>query len=410
MNKLRAVVVIAPAWHSCGSYEVFKGQLRTLSELGYKTFFLAVSPSLGISSRARNFWRHYYQMTHDARPDMRSHTGPYTIPFYRPDFWRALKRARVRTYSHWRTLPSQLAPVPANLRRFISDHETTAILCNHYFHMPLAEKVKALAPAARIVLETHDVQSRHHVAWRRTNPLNRRGHDFEELFADELAFVAKADTLVHLNEDEMKLFAERLPRHRHLLVFPTTRSRYRRREQNRPWDRTFDFLIIASANYGNYRNVSWFLEEVWSSVLDRRFTLKIVGSVDSEFSSRRDPLYERHRSLFTGRVEDLDDFYAKCRVVLLPVIEGNGIAIKTIEALAFGKPVIATPLAFRGFEMRLPEGFPPGLARDAQEFRAAIIAAGEGDYPVKDWRGIHVYEHLFSPEAYRLKYSDILTA
>lgn len=154
------MIVISPAWHSCGSYEVFKRQLEMFWDLGRSTYFLAVGPSLKISCHSRAFWRHYYRMTKDARADERAHTARYFLPFKHREFWREIMPALQRPLSYWRALPAKLAPLPQSIRRFAATHEIDAIVCNHYFNMPLAGKIKQLAPNAKIILETHDVQTR----------------------------------------------------------------------------------------------------------------------------------------------------------------------------------------------------------------------------------------------------------
>jgi glycosyltransferase involved in cell wall biosynthesis len=56
-----------------------------------------------------------------------------------------------------------------------------------------------------------------------------------------------------------------------------------------------------------------------------------------------------------------------CDAVILPVTNGGGTNLKTAEALLSGKPVIATKVAFRGYERCLsaPEVF---IDDDAREF------------------------------------------
>src|SRR5262249_30238749 len=72
----------------------------------------------------------------------------------------------------------------------------------------------------------------------------------------------------------------------------------------------------------------------------------------------------------TGPVASLAPHYAAAKVVALPIVAGAGIAIKTLEAIAAGKALVGTPLAFRG----LPHGFVPPVPAepDAVPFAAAI--------------------------------------
>jgi glycosyltransferase involved in cell wall biosynthesis len=51
-----------------------------------------------------------------------------------------------------------------------------------------------------------------------------------------------------------------------------------------------------------------------------------------------------------GNLESLKDAYACATLVINPVKFGTGIPVKTIEALGYGKPVVATPAGIRGIE------------------------------------------------------------
>lgn len=51
-----------------------------------------------------------------------------------------------------------------------------------------------------------------------------------------------------------------------------------------------------------------------------------------------------------GFVDDLGPWYARAGVVLLPVREGAGMLVKTVEALALGKATVGFPEAYRGID------------------------------------------------------------
>ncbi len=53
-----------------------------------------------------------------------------------------------------------------------------------------------------------------------------------------------------------------------------------------------------------------------------------------------------------GFVEDLRAAYAHARCAVVPLLQGGGTPLKLIEALAYGLPVVATPRATAGLEVR----------------------------------------------------------
>jgi FkbM family methyltransferase len=81
----------------------------------------------------------------------------------------------------------------------------------------------------------------------------------------------------------------------------------------------------------------------------KNVALDIVGGISESFANQ-----EFDRVNFLGMVEDLSLAYRRCDVILLPITNGGGIAIKTLEAIQYGKPIVATRHALRG----LPENVP----------------------------------------------------
>jgi polysaccharide biosynthesis protein PslH len=75
-----------------------------------------------------------------------------------------------------------------------------------------------------------------------------------------------------------------------------------------------------------------------------RSSLYIIGeNPPSEFEAVEDGAV-----VVTGRVPDLEPYIARAAVVAVPLRLGSGMRVKVLEALAAGKPVVASPLAIEG--------------------------------------------------------------
>lgn len=74
---------------------------------------------------------------------------------------------------------------------------------------------------------------------------------------------------------------------------------------------------------------------------------------------------------FTGYVPDLDDLYARSRVVVCPMLVGGGTRIKLIEAALQGKPIVSTRVGAEGLDLR--EGREILLRDDDASFAAACV-------------------------------------
>jgi glycosyltransferase involved in cell wall biosynthesis len=72
----------------------------------------------------------------------------------------------------------------------------------------------------------------------------------------------------------------------------------------------------------------------------------------------------------TGRVPDVAPFLDEATVVAVPLRMGGGMRIKVLDALAFGKAIVATPLAVEG--LNLHDGRELVLAGSDEDFAVAI--------------------------------------
>jgi glycosyltransferase involved in cell wall biosynthesis len=120
-------------------------------------------------------------------------------------------------------------------------------------------------------------------------------------------------------------------------------------------------LFVSSAHPPNARGFIDLAEGASAHPL-RDGELMICGRVGPMITATPRLQRTRHvldRSRILGWVDGrlLDALYAGSRVVILPKTNGGGSNLKTAEALASGRPIIATRSAFIGFErfMELPD-------------------------------------------------------
>jgi glycosyltransferase involved in cell wall biosynthesis len=109
-------------------------------------------------------------------------------------------------------------------------------------------------------------------------------------------------------------------------------------------------LTVGGHHPGNLA-VADFARNAWPRVLERipAAQLHIVGTIGKAVSPTSGV------RIF-GWVPDLQAHYAAAAVVICPVTTGTGVKTKMLEALRFGKAVIATPAAVEG--MPAPKGHP----------------------------------------------------
>jgi len=85
---------------------------------------------------------------------------------------------------------------------------------------------------------------------------------------------------------------------------------------------------------------------------------------------------------FTGFVEDLEAPYARCRVVVVPLLEGSGTRIKIIEAALFQRPIVTTTIGIAGLD--LAHGSAVIVEDDPDAFARACVMLLEDDARATD--------------------------
>jgi glycosyltransferase involved in cell wall biosynthesis len=102
--------------------------------------------------------------------------------------------------------------------------------------------------------------------------------------------------------------------------------------------------------------------------------LYIVGDQPPPELSR----FASEKVIITGKVPDLTPYLDRAAVVVIPLSSGAGMRVKTLEALAAGKAVVATGMAISG--LNLAEGEQVLLAdedKDLVEAVACLLAHPE---------------------------------
>jgi glycosyltransferase involved in cell wall biosynthesis len=254
----------------------------------------------------------------------------------------------------WRIMPAS-GPVPFDgwyeeglgerIRRLCGQYDIDIVFCSYVFQSKLLEYVPSHILK---VIDTHDKMGNRH------DILSKNGLK-PEFFSctpgDEGAYLRRADVVVARREEEARYF-DSVTGLRTAMVI----SHF---ESPRFLDRTFQQLreigIVASANEVNLAMLRECLEAIDRRLADMEcpFTVNVAGQVadmvgrlpDSEAAVFRKRWVSLH-----GFVQDLHTFYAGMDLILSPVTVGTGINVKTVQAMAYGMPLLTTSCGSKGIE------------------------------------------------------------
>lgn len=111
-------------------------------------------------------------------------------------------------------------------------------------------------------------------------------------------------------------------------------------------------IFAGSMNwYPNKDAMLFFADEIWPLLKKRRPTIKMIVVGQSPPRkllklSKKDPHF-----VVTGYVDDVRSYFNKASIYVCPIRDGGGTRLKILDALASGKPIIATSIAVEGINV-----------------------------------------------------------
>jgi glycosyltransferase involved in cell wall biosynthesis len=161
-----------------------------------------------------------------------------------------------------------------------------------------------------------------------------------------------------------------------------------------------NILTLGTLHYPpNADGIRWFVNEVFPWVISQKpeVHLTILGKNPPKdfygFADRSNGMIE-----VTGYVKDLNPYYEKASIVVVPVRAGGGMRVRILEAFSKGMPVVTTTMGLEGIEAVNgkdvvveddPRRFANAIVKliDTPEFRSQLSCNGrllvEKNY---DWR------------------------
>ncbi len=133
----------------------------------------------------------------------------------------------------------------------------------------------------------------------------------------------------------------------------------------------FRMVFVGVLDYlPNVDGLKWFINQVWAKLkeLIPAATLEIVGRNPSSALKK---LLEREGIRVVGSVDDVRPYLAGADLVIAPLLIARGIQNKVLEAMAMGKPVLATSYAAEGIDAERDKHFV--VADSAAEWIQALV-------------------------------------
>jgi FkbM family methyltransferase len=232
-----------------------------------------------------------------------------------------------------------------NIRLLCDRYDIDVVFCSYIFQSKLLEFVPAHVLK---VIDTHDkMGDRYEMLRKNGQPLEFFSCTPEQ----EGAYLRRADVVVARRAQEAEYFNSVSQRQTAIVIPHFEEPRF----QQRQFEALRNVGLVASANRINLAIMLDFVRAVDKATIGGKvpFQVYIAGQVRDmirDLPQADQAAFGKDWITLHGFVPDIADFYAQMDLVVSPVTMGTGINVKTVQAMAFGMPLLTTAWGSKGIE------------------------------------------------------------
>ena len=212
--------------------------------------------------------------------------------------------------------------------KFIAIQKPNMVILEYIYLSYLKD---AIPDSCTAVLDTHDIMCF------REYRFYEHGfdHHIKISLAEEKRILEQFDAVVAIQKEERKLLQKIIPQTPVLLCPHVVKSNTK--ETDSLAIKTIGF--IGGSSLANRLGLEWFLNQVWSVIKVYNLELLIFGSVGEQFAEycQQD---SQVKNMGVGMSQQ--EIYSLTDCMINPIFVGGGLKIKTLEAIAYGKPIVST--------------------------------------------------------------------
>lgn len=342
---------VLPAWIDCGSSTTFNIIRQELSRINVMSLEILVNPYSG--KKTQEILKGW-QMRPTA-PNQIFAINDLTAKIRFIKSFILDKRVRSSIVYSQATIYSAMN-VPRFWKKLLMRINPDVVYVNHYFNLPIAKRLIGKKCKPYFVLDTHDIQSVNYSDQKYQTRFTKIYNGFQEMRRSEFLFLESPDLLVFVNKQEEYLYSQSSKNLQQKTItsipvdFKSLSENPTALYEISNYATTQDSMIVMSNNRANQLSIDWFIQKVLP--FNPTFHVTIVGSIKDYVESKYDTTNKYTNLTCRGVLEDLDNEYLNHKVVLIPVLIGGGISIKTLEAMRYKKIIISTKKGMRGISVQ----------------------------------------------------------
>ena len=278
---------------------------------------------------------------------------------YRQAYVTLLQQAGVEVQFH---------PYVRSISEFLGKHGSEfdiVIIARHYIVAKHIDAVRAFAPNALVVFDTHDL---HFLREERLAALEGGGAATATAGSSreaELALIRKADVTLVVSPAEQGLLGELLPEANVMVLS----NMHELKPRGKSFAEREGLVFIGGFRHPpNTDAMLWYVREILPRLREKLPGIRtyVVGS-DVPVTIKKSAAED---FIVTGYVPDITPFFTGCRVSISPLRYGAGVKGKINLAMSYGVPVVATSSSIEG--MYLTPGIDVLVGDDPEAFVDAV--------------------------------------
>lgn len=242
----------------------------------------------------------------------------------------------------------------AEIRRLHAAHRFDVVLVEYVY---FSRALKLFDDGVLKLIDSHDVFSNRYKQYLDNNEIPVY---FSMSAKDEARALDRADVVIAIQPHEEEYF-RKITKSKVLTIGHLVHVR-----RGAAAAKARNVLFVGSPTTVNVNAVAYFTDEVLPIIRSKYPDVKFIvaGKICQKVPNRRE--YVK-----LGEMPDLTPAYDIADIVVNPRRFGSGLSIKSIEALSFGKPLVATPSGCSGMEDGANKAFV--LAHTPDELAAGVV-------------------------------------
>ncbi len=243
--------------------------------------------------------------------------------------------------------------------QYIAHAEADLVLLEYIY---LAYLQDAIPKHCLKVIDTHDVMCFRE--YRFYQHKMRKAISMSVSYQEEQLILQHLDADIAIQRHEYQILRKMLP-NKVLLLCPHSIAY---NPQDQKTKRVQNIGFIGADNEANRSGLDWFIKQVWPIAKQLGLKLHIFGKVGDQFQDvcDADESLENMSDKLTQA-----EIYSLVDCMVYPVFVGGGLKIKTLEALAYAKPIISSQEGSVGIDNPNQNGII--VARNRSEFIEGLI-------------------------------------